>query len=91
MLTNVTQMHWREFVLARLQLLILQRTLEIELQCHQLCKTGGVGDISGAEAMASTSLKSQLEVYRKGQYAFEGSPATRCLGRIPFGKDSLVP
>lgn len=77
-------------MLARLQLLILQRTLEIELQCHRLRKTRWGVDVSGAEAMARNSLKSQLEVYRKGHYAFEGSPATCCLGRIPFGKDSLV-
>lgn len=74
-------------MLARLQLLILQRTLVIELQCHQLSKTGrrGVegGDIFDAEAMARASLKSQLEVNMrlKGvrqDAVWAGSP----LGRI---------
>lgn len=41
MLNNVTQMHWREFVLVRLQLLILQWTW-----CNQPRKPGGEQDIS---------------------------------------------
>ena len=60
-LNLVTQMHRREFVLARLQLLLLQRTLETELQCHQLCKTGvgGSGKMPGL-ALLMTLLLSAL-------------------------------
>lgn len=63
MLNNVTQMSWWEFMLAKVHLLILQRTLEIELSSViQNCW----GDISGPEATSRTSLQSQLEVYRIG-------------------------
>lgn len=71
-----------EFVLATLQPVGLQRTLVIDGATKPEW-----GDISSAEAVARPSLKSQLEVHRRGQCASEvaqhhgvwaGSP----LGRI---------
>lgn len=49
---------------------------------------GGAGYISGAEEMARSSLKSQPEVYRKGQDVLDRSPrAGSPLGRILWHRE----